>query len=402
MEIINKYNQQVNGAQDEVNGGITAQKQADGRRIISIMETADESTFMHEMAHAFLFDLEELAGIDEGYAKDLAAVNEWAQWHKGAAKEYKRTGWYKGFADIEQAIIDAEEHGDHARAEQKKAEWRQERFARAFESYLKEGNAPAPGLKSVFRMFKQFLQVIYKAFTGDGGKPSEAVRRVMDRMIATDEEIEIAAINDRYNDVMKAGGEKLFDEKQEDTMKRWLAEEKEIAKEKVLKIVMSDLEKKRQQEYADDLAAERERYRDELMQENIFLARNMYAETKNKEDVKMWFETVEEFDALNATVPDMETLVAQHMQEYGAQLDQKMIDSAITQEEIDKAMNSSKYREKIERYVLKGMERKKDLMNKINAKARAAMGTIENKLNCLPEDSDLQMDEQSNPTIKEI
>lgn len=402
IDIIEKYNQQANGAQDEVNGGITAQKQADGRRIISIMETADESTFMHEMAHAFLFDLEELAEIDKGYAKDLAAVNEWAQWHKGAAKEYKRTDWYKGFADIEQAIIDAEEHGDHARAEQKKAEWRQERFARAFESYLKEGNAPAPGLKSVFRMFKQFLQVIYKAFTGDGGKPSEAVRRVMDRMIATDEEIEIAAINDRYNDVMKAGGEKLFDEKQEDTMKRWLAEEKEIAKEKVLKIVMRDLEKKRQQEYADDLAKERERYRDELMQENIFLARNMYAETKNKEDVKMWFKTVEEFDALNETVPDMETLVTQHMQEYGEQLDQKMIDSAITQEEIDKAMNSSKYRAKIERYVLKGMERKKDLMNQINAKARAAMGAIENKLNGLPEDADLQMDKHSNPTIKEI
>ena len=72
--------QQANGAQDEVNGGITAQKQADGLRIISIMETADESTFMHEMAHEFLYDLQDLAQIDDASAnKELELVNEWAE-----------------------------------------------------------------------------------------------------------------------------------------------------------------------------------------------------------------------------------------------------------------------------------------------------------------------------------
>lgn len=402
IDIIEKYNQQFNSAQEEVNGWIDEDKEHPGRRIISIMETADESTFMHEMAHAFLFDLEDLAKIDDTSAKELEIVNQWAEWKKGDYKEYKRTAWAKDFAKLEQEIIDAEEHHDIITAKAKKAQWRQERFARGFEMYLKEGNAPAPGLKAVFRLFKQFLSAIYKAFTGDGGKPSVQVRRVMDRMIASEDEIEAAALQDRYTDVVKAGGEKLFNEREEDTMKRWLKEEQENAKEKVLKLVMKDLEKEKELAYNNQMRAERERYQKELSQENIFLARNLIAETKDKKSAEMWFDSVEKFEALDKVTPDMEKLVNQHMQEYGEQLDKSLIDSHLSQENIDKAMDSSKYRAKMEKYILKGMERKKNLVNQINAKARAAMTSIEEKLNALPEDVDLQLEKRDNPTIKDI
>lgn len=401
IDIIEKYNQQVNGSQDG-QGWIDINPGADGRRIVHILETADESTFMHEMAHAFLFDLEDLAQIDDTSAKEMEIVNQWAEWKKGDYKEYKRTAWADEFAQREQAIIDAEENHDYERAEKLKAEWRQERFARGFEMYLKEGNAPAPGLKAVFRLFKQFLSAIYKAFTGDGGKPSVQVRRVMDRMIASEDEIEAAALQDRYSDVVKAGGEKLFTEREEDTMKRWAKEEREAAKEKVLKLVMRDLEREKQLEYNNRMTEERERYQKELAQENIFLARNLIAETKNKESATMWFDSVEEFEALDKVTPDMETLVNQHMQEYGQQLDKSLMDSHLSQEAIDKAMDSSKYRVKLEKYILKGMERKKNLVNSINAKARAAMTSIEEKLNALPEDVDLQLEKKDNPIIKDI
>ncbi|MBQ2136979.1 MAG: hypothetical protein II430_03410, partial [Selenomonas sp.] len=206
IDVIEKYNQEVRNQQIK---GQTSLR-ANGKRIVSILETADESTFMHEMSHVFLYDLQDLAQIDDVSAKELEIVNEWANWQKGAAAEYKSTPWAKEFAAREQAIIDAEAAGDHDRAEQLKREWLQERFARGFELYLKDGQAPAKGLKAVFRKFKTFLRQIYAAFVSDGGKPTLPVKRVMDRMIATEQEIEAMELDDRYADVQKAGGAKLF------------------------------------------------------------------------------------------------------------------------------------------------------------------------------------------------
>ena len=68
--------------------GATARLQ-DGTRVIKLFEEADESTFLHEMGHLFLMDLEELAALDETMRKDLETVNEWAEWHRGAFLEYK-------------------------------------------------------------------------------------------------------------------------------------------------------------------------------------------------------------------------------------------------------------------------------------------------------------------------
>ena len=50
--------------------------QPDGKRLIRLFRTADESTFLHEMGHLFLMDLDVLAKIDDVSAKDLATVNE--------------------------------------------------------------------------------------------------------------------------------------------------------------------------------------------------------------------------------------------------------------------------------------------------------------------------------------
>lgn len=401
ISVIEKYNQQARESMKS-QGGITINPGADGRRIISIMETADESTFMHEMAHAFLFDLEDLAQIDETSKKELEIVNQWATWEKGAAEEYKGTAWATEFADREQAIIDADAVGDYDRADKLKAEWRQERFARGFELYLKDGQAPARGLKAVFRKFKSFLVAIYKQFVGDGGKPTLPVKRVMDRMIASEDEIEAAALEDRYSDLTKAGGEKLLTETEEVTMKRWYEEERAAAKEKIMKLVMKDLEKDRQKEYENKLAEERERYEGQLKQEDVFVARRAVEYTKDKNIVTEWFNTVADFEAIDSITPALNTLVDEHMIEYSEKLDESLIDSHLSKDAIDKAMDSSKYRVKMENMITKGMERKKSLMNRINAKARAAMSSIEEKLNALPEEVDIQLEKHDNPTIKSI
>ena len=98
IQIIEKFNQML---RQEVKGEISKE---DGKRIITLFESADESTFMHEMGHMFLMDLDELAKMDEASAKDLATVNEWAEWHEGAAKEYENTPWAQEFRAHEAAI----------------------------------------------------------------------------------------------------------------------------------------------------------------------------------------------------------------------------------------------------------------------------------------------------------
>lgn len=184
VKIINKYNQMFNGAVQGYTSVLS-----NGKRIVTLYgDSADESTFLHEMGHVFLLDLQDLASIDQTSANDMAAVESWAMWKKGQAKDYKGTAWEQEFADREEAIAKAMADGDEATASQLKDEWMQERFARGFERYLESGEAPSSKLKSVFEKFKQFLTRIYNAFKGAGGKPSEDVKNVMARMIDSDVE----------------------------------------------------------------------------------------------------------------------------------------------------------------------------------------------------------------------
>ena len=291
VSIIEQYNQQMNGGGRVNRGAITPL--SDGRRIVSLFEDADESTFVHEMGHLFLMDLEDLARVDDVSAKELQIVDDWATWKKGAAKEYANTPWAREFNTREKNIIAAEEQGDFETADRLKRQWRQERFARAFELYLRDGKAPARGLRSVFRKFKSYLRAIYSAFTGDGGRASEGVRRVMDRMIATEDEIEAMKLDDRFRDVEAAGGEKLLTEDERDTYARWQKEAREHAKEELMHTVMKDLTEKKQQAFDARLKSERERRVRELQQEPAAIAMQAAQSSGSDEIVLNWFPSKE-------------------------------------------------------------------------------------------------------------
>lgn len=177
-----KFNQSMNNMRK---GSITPQ--ASGRRVISLFEGADESTFLHEMGHMFLMDLEDIAALDEASAEDLETVRDWATWQEGQAEEYEDTPWQKEFAEREKAILAAKKRGDVVEVKKLRREWEQERFARGFERYLETGKAPTSVLKRIFLKFKKFLERIYQAFKGTGGKASPEVEAVMGRMIAEEQ-----------------------------------------------------------------------------------------------------------------------------------------------------------------------------------------------------------------------
>lgn len=126
---------------------------------ITLSGKANLSTFLHESGHAFLefFSKDAEAGHAQS-AEDLGKLREWL-----GAKE-----------------------GEELSTPQL------EKFARGFEAYLMEGKAPAPGLKSAFRSFASWLKLVYKTISNLHVSLSNEVRGVMDRMLASDTEIEQA------------------------------------------------------------------------------------------------------------------------------------------------------------------------------------------------------------------
>ena len=188
IQIIEKFNQQMN----EIIKG-TTQDVRDGQRIVSLFEEADESTFLHEMGHLFLLDLERLADMSPTSAQELQAVRKWAAWSEGQAEEYKGTPFEAEFAYIDARIRAAIKRGDEKTANKLKRQWEHERFARGFEMYLKHGEAPTKGLRAVFAKFRAFLQRVYQAFTGTGGRATPEVEAVMARMISIEDSSDLSA-----------------------------------------------------------------------------------------------------------------------------------------------------------------------------------------------------------------
>lgn len=375
---------------------------SNGKRIISLFESADESTFLHEMGHMFLMDLEDLAIIDDISAKELEVVKDWASWKKGDAKQYKNTPWEKEFRQREQQIIDAEEHQDIDEAEKLKRIWEQERFARAFEMYLHDGHAPAKGLRAVFRKFRSFLIHIYRAVIGDGAKPSLQVRRVMDRMIATEEEIDEMALDDRYRDVTKAGGEKLLDESEEETYKRWQEEATAEAKEQLQKRVMKDLTEEKEHEFQRRMQHERETFRKELQNENVYLAEQaVLASGGDTSIVLNWYPSVEAFEEELKNAPALEDLLKEHMDAYAQELDRELTESHLSEQAVTEAMESSEYRAKLEALKATAFAKKQALVKNITTKTERAMRSVEERINDLPEDLDLKLDKDSS-AVKEL
>ncbi len=375
---------------------------SNGQRIISLFESADESTFLHEMGHMFLMDLEDLAIIDDVSAKELEVVKDWASWKKGDAKQYKNTPWEKEFRQREQQIIDAEEHQDIEEAEKLKRIWEQERFARAFEMYLHDGHAPAKGLRAVFRKFRSFLIHIYRAVIGDGAKPSLQVRRVMDRMIATEEEIDEMALDDRYRDVTKAGGEKLLDESEEETYKRWQEEATAEAKEQLQKRVMKDLTEEKEHEFQRRMQHERETFRKELQNENVYLAEQaVLASGGDTSIVLNWYPSVEAFEEELKNAPALDELLKEHMDAYAQELDRELTESHLSEQAVTEAMESSEYRAKLEALKATAFAKKQALVKNITTKTERAIRSVEERIKDLPEDLDLKLDKDSS-AVKEL
>ncbi|GAG36296.1 unnamed protein product, partial [marine sediment metagenome] len=119
--------------------------------VVRLLKTADESTLLHETGHLFLRDMHTLAiqTQNDKAIEDFSII----------------TGW-----------LGVKERGKFSRENE-------EKFAKGFESYLREGKAPNARLAQIFDRFKQWLLSIYETAKGLKVKPSKEVKSVFDRML---------------------------------------------------------------------------------------------------------------------------------------------------------------------------------------------------------------------------
>ena len=340
ISIIEKFNQML---RQEVRGEISKE---DGKRIITLFESADESTFMHEMGHMFLMDLDELAKMDEASAKELETVNAWAEWHEGAAEEYKDTDFADEFRDHENAILAAKKSGDAVAEKAALERWRQERFARGFEMYLSEGKAPSAAMRSVFRRFKAFLRKIYNLAKNAGAMPSVEVQAVMARMIATENEITEAKLDERFRPIEKLLGkesvESLLGETEAELYQRWTQEAQEEAEDILRKRVMNDLKKEAREEFNEKVEAERERKRAELENDPVYLAEYAMRQGGSTDVVMNWFPSYAAYKKARGKRKTLENELKDYITEYARKLDEQIMQEHLSDENVVRAMQTPK------------------------------------------------------------
>ena len=412
VDIIERYNQSAGGQSYSMDAGqkglykIKGQTafKANGKKVISLFKAADQSTFMHEMAHVYLHDMLELAKLPNAPKQlldDVKTLSEWASWRPETFdKEYKGTALEREFRKMHEQIADATKYGylvldgKEVTLEQLKLQWAQERFARGFENYLREGKAPTESVKTIFRRFKEWLGTIYKAFVQIGGAPSKEVRAVMDRMIASEEEIDIAMSKKGVDSFADAGGMEYLEGNAKQIYMRMVERAKAEAKEKVLKIALKDVKEDYRKQEKEFFAQEEAEYREKLQAEPVFVIQE---HIKNNPDLstsavcETLGMSVEEYVAkLKEHGGSLDAAVKAHMREFKKSIDNSGFDAQYFREKADALVEESKYRKLASTMELNIFEQLAKAQKKINAQSvknmtltndeKGVMGTVD-KLN---------------------
>lgn len=159
--------------------------------VMTLMESADKSTFLHESAHAWL-DADTMLAQD--IADKVLAGGELTDGEKAFLTNlggFFRWGQQEGVLDL--GVTDdlkTVATGVRTWAEMSINDQRgmHELFAEGFESYLLEGVSPNAEMKTIFGRFKKWLMDIYAQATRQPHPISPEVRKLYDLMFATEQQ----------------------------------------------------------------------------------------------------------------------------------------------------------------------------------------------------------------------
>lgn len=166
--------------------------------IITLLKGADLSTFLHESGHFFLEVQMDLASRIGGEAQMFGADTNTAGQQQVLTDTQALLDWF-GVQTIDEWF--------GLPMEQKRSY--HEQFARGFEAYLFEGKAPSIELQGMYQRFRAWLLRVYKDLKALNVELTDEVRGVMDRMLATTEQIELAekgrSMLPLFNEAQQAG-----------------------------------------------------------------------------------------------------------------------------------------------------------------------------------------------------
>lgn len=159
---VTKIIRKVTGKKElaQVAKGAYAEATNEERGVIHLLKTADASTLVHEGAHHFLNMLkryEAMGEVPDALKADMATIRQWLKVKEDGVFTTKM----------------------------------EEKFARGWETYLREGHAPTKELMSIFQKFAKWMRDIYDA-AGKSipyGKISPKVKEFFDRVLEPNAEL---------------------------------------------------------------------------------------------------------------------------------------------------------------------------------------------------------------------
>jgi hypothetical protein len=138
---------------------------------VGLLKNADLSTFIHESGHFFVHALTDMAArpdVPDAIKSDANTALGWMG-VKETPEQSALDRWHSMSLD-----------------EQREAH---EKFARGFEAYVMEGEAPSLEMRGVFQRFRAWLLNVYKSLGALKVDLSDDVRGVMSRLLASNEAI---------------------------------------------------------------------------------------------------------------------------------------------------------------------------------------------------------------------
>ena len=152
-------------------------------KTIGLLKNANLTTFFHETGHAFLDIYSRIASRQDAPADIKADVDGLMKWFgvDGDTAEDRLSNWHNMSLDEQRPM--------------------HEKFAEGFEKYLLEGRAPSIELQPLFSRVRAWMTRVYKSLKNIGIELTPEVRGVMDRMLASEDEIQRAEMARGYFDV---------------------------------------------------------------------------------------------------------------------------------------------------------------------------------------------------------
>lgn len=213
----------------------------DRKFVITLFSQANLSSFLHESGHFYLEvlgDLAQDANAPEQIKADYQKILDW-------------------FGVKSRDEITSEHH---------------EQWARGFERYLMEGKAPSSALREIFARFKAWLVTLYRNVTALNAPITDEIRGVMDRLVATDEEIAAAEQDAGVSQTFATAEDAKMSAEEFAAYKAKQEEASQVAREKLERKLMAEYQREREAWYLEAREKTREQVAAQVAERREYIA----------------------------------------------------------------------------------------------------------------------------------